>query len=189
MRVCRTPEELGSASPAICSLFSDETCASCPTEQKIDDGASAPKPRPWRSIRASPTPKAASFDSNMGGRVFANSRGFRGLVPIHLLFRIGGAGGHCRTAPWSAITGSPSRANSRGWKIRTGGPHRRGTGAAAAGRGESGNAARAGDLRTAHGAQPAGQSLRSGGRPRRFIAKRRSSRASSAKRSPTSASR
>ena len=27
---------------------------------------------------ASPTPKAASFDSNIGGRVFANSRGFTG---------------------------------------------------------------------------------------------------------------
>jgi PmbA protein len=69
------PEELGSLTSDL-QLFSDET-AKLPTEERIDiakraeAAALAVDPRITNS-------EGASFDLNVGGRVFANSRGFLG---------------------------------------------------------------------------------------------------------------
>ncbi len=72
------PAELGSLTSDL-RLFSDET-AKLPTEERIVRWPNAPKP--LRCRRSIPmyrsTLEGGSFDSNVGGRIFANSRGFFG---------------------------------------------------------------------------------------------------------------
>lgn len=69
------PEELGSISGDLCLFFGD--VANLPSELKID----AAKRAEAAALAFDPritNSEGASFDSNLGGRVFANSRGFVG---------------------------------------------------------------------------------------------------------------
>ena len=133
--------------------------------------------------------EGASFDSSVGGRVFANSRGFLGsyrssycsisAVPVAT------QNGSMERDYWFTIARNYQGTGRRG----DGGAQGGGARAAAAGRGEGGDAARPGDLRAAHGPHTAGQHLRSRQTGGPSTGRRRSSPGSWARRSPTNASR
>ena len=78
IRIAGLPDaaELGSLAGDLQLYCADVERLETPFEDRA--GARAPKPPRSTAIRASPTPKGASFDSRLGRRVFANSRGFAG---------------------------------------------------------------------------------------------------------------
>ena len=80
------------------------------------DAPSAPRTRRSRPIRASPTPKALRSTPTLGRHIFANSRGFRGRVPLQLLLAEHGRRWRATANRWSATTGTPWRAVLPAWK-------------------------------------------------------------------------
>ena len=181
-------DELGSHRRRSAALFA-KMSRSSPTEQKIDAAKRAEAAALAFDPRITNSEGGVVRFERRRPRVRQFAR-IRGRLPLDLLFDLGRSGRHAGRQHGARLLVHASRAISAGLEdagIRR--PQGRRARAAPAGRGESGNAARARHLRAAHGAHAAGQSLRSRGRPRPSIGRPRSSPANWARRSPTSASR